>query len=203
MQPRQFSLLEPGPAFPEGLKYQANWLPPEEERELVGQLAGLPFRAFEFQGYVGKRRVVSFGWQYDFNDMRIRRAEDIPSFLLPLRERAAAFANLPASELQHVLLTEYAPGAAIGWHKDKAVFGKVVGILFCPHACSACAKKLGAAGNVPRSSPSRGPPISCKASREPNGSIASRRWTACAIRSPSGIFIPTTSLGGSAIKSID
>ena len=25
-------------------------------------------------------------------------------------------------------MTEYAPGAAIGWHKDKAVFGKVVGI---------------------------------------------------------------------------
>jgi alkylated DNA repair dioxygenase AlkB len=128
MQPRQFSLLEPGPALPEGLKYQADWLPLEEERELVGQLADLPFRAFEFQGYVGRRRVVSFGWQYDFNDMRIRRTEDIPSFLLPLRERAAVFADLPASELQHVLLTEYAPGAAIGWHKDKAVFGKVVGI---------------------------------------------------------------------------
>jgi alkylated DNA repair dioxygenase AlkB len=30
--------------------------------------------------------------------------------------------------LPHVLLTEYGPGAAIGWHKDKAVFGEVVGI---------------------------------------------------------------------------
>jgi alkylated DNA repair dioxygenase AlkB len=60
--------------------------------------------------------------------MRVRRAEDMPHFLLPLRERAAAFAGLGASELQHVLLTEYAAGAAIGWHKDKAVFGEVVGI---------------------------------------------------------------------------
>jgi alkylated DNA repair dioxygenase AlkB len=32
------------------------------------------------------------------------------------------------SELQQVLLTEYAAGAAIGWHKDKAVFGTVVGL---------------------------------------------------------------------------
>jgi alkylated DNA repair dioxygenase AlkB len=27
-----------------------------------------------------------------------------------------------------VLVTEYAPGAAIGWHKDRSVFGDVVGI---------------------------------------------------------------------------
>jgi alkylated DNA repair dioxygenase AlkB len=45
-----------------------------------------------------------------------------------VREVAARFAGMEASDLQHVLLTEYAPGAAIGWHKDKAVFGKVVGI---------------------------------------------------------------------------
>src|SRR6185437_1327114 len=40
----------------------------------------------------------------------------------------AAFAGLASALLQHVLVTEYAPGAAIGWHKDKAVFGEVVGI---------------------------------------------------------------------------
>jgi alkylated DNA repair dioxygenase AlkB len=27
-----------------------------------------------------------------------------------------------------VLLTEYGPGAGIGWHKDRSVFGEVVGI---------------------------------------------------------------------------
>lgn len=30
--------------------------------------------------------------------------------------------------LQHVLVTEYSAGAGIGWHRDKAVFGEVVGI---------------------------------------------------------------------------
>jgi alkylated DNA repair dioxygenase AlkB len=30
--------------------------------------------------------------------------------------------------LQHVYVTEYGPGAGIGWHRDKAVFGRVVGI---------------------------------------------------------------------------
>jgi alkylated DNA repair dioxygenase AlkB len=144
MKPRQFSLLEPGPALPEGFRYQADWLPPDEERDLVGRLAELPFKAFEFQGYLGKRRVVSFGWQYDFNDMRIRRAEDMPPFLMPLRDRAAAFAGLGPSELQHVLLTEYAPGAAIGWHKDKAVFGEVVGISLLSACVFRFRRKTGA-----------------------------------------------------------
>lgn len=27
-----------------------------------------------------------------------------------------------------MLVTEYGPGAGIGWHRDKAVFGRVVGV---------------------------------------------------------------------------
>jgi alkylated DNA repair dioxygenase AlkB len=116
------------PALPEGFKYEADLVSAEEERSLVAVFADLPFRDFEFQGYVGKRRVVSFGWQYDFNTRELRRTEDMPAFLLPLRDKAAAFAGLAGAALQHVLITEYGPGAAIGWHKDKAVFGEVVGI---------------------------------------------------------------------------
>ena len=36
---------------------------------------------------------------------------------------AAHFAGLSPASLQQVLITEYTPGAAIGWHRDKAVFG--------------------------------------------------------------------------------
>ncbi len=88
----------------------------------------LPFRTFEFRGYRGNRRVLSFGWQYDFNRMELQRTEEMPDFLRPLRERVACFTGLETSDLQHVLLTEYAPGAGIGWHKDKPVFAEVVGI---------------------------------------------------------------------------
>ncbi len=52
----------------------------------------------------------------------------MPAWLLPLRERAAAFAGIAPPGLQQVLLSEYSPGAGIGWHRDKAVFGEVVGI---------------------------------------------------------------------------
>ncbi len=113
----------------EGLRYEPALIDPTEEDAVVARVQELPFREFEFHGYLGRRRVVSFGWQYDFSGGgALRKAEDIPEFLLPLRERAAAFAEMQSEALQHVLVTEYAPGAGIGWHRDKTVFGQVVGI---------------------------------------------------------------------------
>ncbi|HLL59628.1 MAG TPA: alpha-ketoglutarate-dependent dioxygenase AlkB, partial [Allosphingosinicella sp.] len=128
MKAGQFNLFGSAPALPKGLLYQDEFLSKEEERELAELLAELPFKDFEFQGYVGKRRVVSFGWQYVFDGSGLRKAEDMPDFLLPLRKRAASFAGMEDEQLQHVLLTEYAPGAAIGWHRDRSVFGETVGI---------------------------------------------------------------------------
>ena len=125
---KQLNFLGEPPALPEGFRYRTDFLSPDEEQELAERLAELPFREFEFQGYLGKRRVVSFGWQYVFDGSGLRKAEDMPDFLLPLRERAAAFAGVAPEDLQHVLLTEYAPGAGIGWHKDRSVFGDTIGI---------------------------------------------------------------------------
>src|SRR4051794_24433659 len=106
-------------ALPEGLQYRSEFVSPTEERGLVEQIQTLPFKDFEFHGFPRKRRVVSFGWRYDFNERELQRADDIPGFLLSLRQRAAAFAGLGPDALQHVLVTEYKPGAAIGWHRDK------------------------------------------------------------------------------------
>ena len=114
--------------FPEGFRYRSELIGPPDEDALVARIRELPFREFEFHGYLGKRRIVSFGWHYDFSGQKLRKAEDIPAFLLTLRTLAAPLANLEPSEFQHVLVTEYSPGAGIGWHRDKAVFGHVVGI---------------------------------------------------------------------------
>ena len=115
-------------ALPQGFKYQTDFLSRQEELDLVGHIEKLPFESFQFHGFLGKRRVVSFGWRYDFNDSQLRKVDDIPPFLLPLRDRAAAFAGLSPDDFQHALVIEYALGAGIGWHRDKAVFDEVVGI---------------------------------------------------------------------------
>lgn len=124
----QLTLFQARTDLPEGFRYQPDFISPDEEQELVNGLSELPFKEFEFQNYVGKRRVVSFGWQYVFDGSGLKKADDMPQFLLPLRARAAALAGLEADALQHVLLTEYRPGAAIGWHKDRSVFGETIGI---------------------------------------------------------------------------
>jgi alkylated DNA repair dioxygenase AlkB len=128
MNHSQPDLFQSSPSLPQGFRYRPDFLSADEERDLVERFAGFPFKEFEFRGYRGNRRVLSFGWQYDFNRMELQRTEDMPEFLLPLRERAARFASLHASDLQHVLLTEYAAGAGIGWHRDKSMFAEVVGI---------------------------------------------------------------------------
>jgi len=119
---------EPVSHLPAGFRYQPELIGLEEEARLLAHVRELPFREFEFHGYKGKRRVVSFGWQYDFSARHLRKAGDIPEYLLSLRETAATFAGLESEKFQHVMVTEYSPGAGIGWHRDKAVFGEVVGI---------------------------------------------------------------------------
>src|SRR2546423_4397698 len=124
----ELDLVGAGPALPEGFRYEREVLSRDAEATLLQQFRDLPFKEFQFHGYVGKRRVVSYGWQYDFTEARLKKTEDIPDFLLPVREIAARFASLKPTDLHHVLVTEYSPGSAIGWHRDKAVFGDVIGI---------------------------------------------------------------------------
>jgi alkylated DNA repair dioxygenase AlkB len=114
--------------LPEGFAYREDVIPAGDEQALIERFQGLPFKPFEFHGFLGNRRVVSFGWRYDFSGATLRPSDDIPPFLLPLRERAAAFAGIAAAGLQQILINEYAPGAGIGWHRDKSMFEDVVAI---------------------------------------------------------------------------
>ncbi|HEX8442963.1 MAG TPA: alpha-ketoglutarate-dependent dioxygenase AlkB [Allosphingosinicella sp.] len=128
MTPGQLDLFPTAPALPAGLRYAPDVITPENEASLADAMVALPFRPFQFQGFTGNRRVVSFGWRYAFDGSGLHRAEPIPDFLLPVRDAASRFAGLAPNALEHVLVTEYAPGAAIGWHRDRPVFGEVVGL---------------------------------------------------------------------------
>lgn len=133
-----------GDYLPEGFRYQNELISGADERDLVAEIERLPFRAFEFHGFTGNRRVVSFGWRYDFNGGGLTRTDDMPEFLLSIREKASGFAKVPPDTLQQVLVTEYAPGAAIGWHKDRPVFGDVVGISLLSPCTFRLRRKSGA-----------------------------------------------------------
>jgi alkylated DNA repair dioxygenase AlkB len=128
MDADELDLLPRHHTLPEGFVYRQDVVSVAEERDLLERIGRLPLKEFEFHGFTAKRRTISFGWQYDFARSTLDQAEDIPAWLLPLRETAASVAGLAADQLPHVLILEYAAGATIGWHRDKAVFGDVVGI---------------------------------------------------------------------------
>lgn len=131
-RPQQASLFdlapEPPRDLPAGMVYRPDFVDPAEERALLAWLQTQPFKPFLFQGFEGRRQVVSYGWGYDFSRSHLLKADDIPPELLPLRERAAALAGHRPDALQQVLINKYEPGAPIGWHRDRPVFAEVVGV---------------------------------------------------------------------------
>lgn len=114
--------------LPDGFRYHADVLSVEEEAALARELGALPFKPFDFQGFLANRRVVSFGYRYDYNSRAVVEAEPFPPFLVSLRRQVAAIFGRPAEAFRQVLINEYRPGAGIGWHRDKAEFDEVVGV---------------------------------------------------------------------------
>ncbi|MDQ3481863.1 MAG: alpha-ketoglutarate-dependent dioxygenase AlkB [Pseudomonadota bacterium] len=114
-------------SLPAGLSYRSELLGRQGEAALIGRIAQLPFAPFQFHAFEGKRRTVSFGWKYRFDGSGLAEAEPMPSWLLAVREKAAAFAGLSADALVHALIIGYQEGASIGWHRDRPDFGEVIG----------------------------------------------------------------------------
>jgi alkylated DNA repair dioxygenase AlkB len=117
-----------GPLVPEGLRYRPELITEAEEQALAAALGKLPLKPFEFHGYLGNRRVLSFGLRYDYSRRGVEWAEEPPPFLGALRARIAEFAGRSPEEFRQIGINEYRPGAGIGWHRDKPEFGDVVGI---------------------------------------------------------------------------
>jgi alkylated DNA repair dioxygenase AlkB len=123
----QFALFSNPSLEPEGLRYAAEFVSPETERELIGRISRLPLQPFQFGQYEGKRRVAWFGFEYDYTLRRLRDADPIPDWLNPIIEQVEAFGG-PETRIGQVLCTEYDVGVGIGWHRDKPHFDRVFGL---------------------------------------------------------------------------
>jgi DNA oxidative demethylase len=111
-----------------GLQYREDFISEVEEDALLERLMPLNLAPFRFHGWLGNRKTQSFGWRYDFDDASFAPTDPIPEWLVPLRDRAAALASTAPDEFVQALIARYDPGAGIGWHRDRDVFEKVVGV---------------------------------------------------------------------------
>jgi alkylated DNA repair dioxygenase AlkB len=119
--------------------YRDEFLTKSEEAELLRVFHGLEFAAYDYHGYLAKRRVVRYGVNYDINTREISEtARPIPEFLVGVRARAAEFAGVPGGTLVQAMVAEYSVGTPIGWHRDAPQFGTIVGISLG----SACRMRL-------------------------------------------------------------
>ena len=63
-----------GPALPEGMRYEREFLTREEETELIALIHEMPLHEMQYKAFTAKRRVISFGGQYDFQAQRLEEA---------------------------------------------------------------------------------------------------------------------------------
>ena len=116
------------PPLVSGLTCVSEAIGADDEQRLARFVASLDFKPFEFRGFIGNRRTASFGWRYDFNGGGFQRADAMPGALQHAREIVTGRLGLTANDFEQCSVIEYAPGAGIGWHKDRPHFGKVAGV---------------------------------------------------------------------------
>jgi alkylated DNA repair dioxygenase AlkB len=122
------------PELPAGMRYEAEFLSREEEASLISIIERLPLERMKYQQYTARRRVVSYGGQYDFSAQQLNEAEPLPGWLDALRERAGVWAGIAPEHFTQALIAEYAPGTPLGWHRDVPDFEDVVGISLLDEA---------------------------------------------------------------------
>lgn len=115
-------------ALPSGFTYAEDFISQEEEDMLIGEIEKLQLRTFVFQGYEARRKVASFGYEYNFETRRLRKGGEIPSVFSGVIGRVAEVTSLSPTSFAELLLTEYPAGAVINWHRDAMPFEVIAGI---------------------------------------------------------------------------
>jgi alkylated DNA repair dioxygenase AlkB len=126
----QGSLFDPTPGLPVGLAYEPAFITPDEEQALIDVIAALPLREARYKEYTARRRVYAFGSRFDFDAYRLQPQPIgvLPQPLGGLRERLAAWAGIAPEDFVHVMVSEYAPGTPLGWHRDAPDYERIVGV---------------------------------------------------------------------------
>ena len=130
----QLSLLPPADiAAPTGLEYHAEFITAAEERHLLAQ-----FDDAEWLTDLS-RRVLHFGYKYDYSNRKLDEAARIgplPEWLVQLTHRIHNAASDDAQLLldarlpfEQAIINEYRQGQGIAPHIDRDCFGPVVATL--------------------------------------------------------------------------
>jgi alkylated DNA repair dioxygenase AlkB len=122
------NLFDIEPEFPSGFNYLPQFINDAEEADLHKAILKLELQPFVFRGYEAKRKVMSFGYDYHFNDRSISPGIPIPEDFYPLILKTANYLKIPPHEFKELLVTAYPPGSVINWHRDAPPFELIAGV---------------------------------------------------------------------------
>jgi len=127
--PTQAELFGTAPqVLPEGFHFRLEFITPAEEAELLAAIERMPLGEARYRTYTARRRVASYGSQYDFQHNRLLPSDPLPAELMPLRERVARWIGVAPEAFTNALVAEYRPGTPLGWHRDVPDYEMVVGV---------------------------------------------------------------------------
>lgn len=130
---QQRSFFDPTSEWPQGLRYVEEFLTTHEEAALLEQVRSCALTSARYKEYTALRKTLHFGFGYDFDSNQLTCADPVPAWLFCLRERVANEAALPATDFAQALITEYAPGTPLGWHRDVPHYEVIVGVSLLGH----------------------------------------------------------------------
>jgi len=114
--------------LPNGFVYYPNFITPQEEADLCTAIAKFALHPLIFQGYEAKRKVASFGHDWNFQTRTLTKGKEIPKEFDSLIAKVAMKLCLPNRQFAELLLTEYPVGSVINWHRDAPPFDVIAGI---------------------------------------------------------------------------
>jgi len=114
--------------LPEGFRYFPDFIDQAEEQFLINLVRQAPLKNMIFQGFEAKRKVASFGYDYQFDHRKLTKAPAIPAEFSTLIKKVAIHLHLVETSIAKMLITEYPVGSVINWHRDAPPFELIAGI---------------------------------------------------------------------------
>ncbi len=109
-----------------GFRYFEDAISAEQENDLLEFIRTLNFQPYVMRGQPSRRGIVRFGHDYGPVGGSHHVVEPLPPPLISLRDICATKADLKEPAFVASVVSEYSPGATIGWHSDMTIFGPVV-----------------------------------------------------------------------------
>ena len=122
------SLFPVEPVFPDGFVYYSNFLTPGQETALCNAIKEFDLQPLIFQSYEAKRKVASFGYDWNFQTRVLTKGKEIPKAFDSLIQNVSNKIFISNIQFAELLLTEYPVGSVINWHRDAPPFDVIAGI---------------------------------------------------------------------------